>query len=126
MGEPRASYQACSTHVLDSKTQASQFWRMREQRMNAEISEARQLAAESIVDHKAFESKVRAAITQSGGNVAEAARILGVSRRTMTRYVAEDKSLAELVTRSRNKNDTDEREYNRKMQRKSRARRAKE
>jgi DNA-binding NtrC family response regulator len=94
--------------------------------MNAGISEARQLSAESIADHKAFERKVREAIEKSQGNVSKAAEVLGVSRRTMCRYISENSSLSGAVNKARSKNDTDEREYSRRMQRKSRARRAKE
>jgi hypothetical protein len=88
--------------------------------------EARRLSAENIADHKTFEDKVVSAIRASRGNVAAASRILGVSRRTMTRYVATNKSISAVIDEERLKNDTDHREYNRRMQRESRARRAKE
>jgi DNA-binding NtrC family response regulator len=88
--------------------------------MNAGISEARHLSAESIIDRKTFENKINEAIRESGGNVSRAAEILGVSRRTMCRYIAESQSLEAAVNEERRKNDTGQREYNRRMQRKSR------
>jgi predicted transcriptional regulator len=56
--------------------------------------------------------------------VSEAAEILGVSRRTMNRYISESSSLRDAVSAERLKNDTEQRKYSRRMQRKSRARRA--
>jgi DNA-binding NtrC family response regulator len=85
------------------------------------ISGARQLSAESIANRRAFENKVSEAIRESEGNVSEAARILGVSRRTMCRYIAENRALGAAVDEERRKNDTEEREYSRRMQRKHRA-----
>jgi DNA-binding NtrC family response regulator len=89
--------------------------------MTAEISEARQLFAESIADPKTFQARIADAIRESGGNLSEAARRLGISRRTLYRYIAEHPSLIEMVEKTRLWNDTKEREYDRRMQRKSRA-----
>jgi transcriptional regulator of acetoin/glycerol metabolism len=67
------------------------------------VSETRKLSAESIADPKSFESKVSEAIRRSRGNVTEAAEILGISRRTMCRYIAENPALARVVEKVRGK-----------------------
>ena len=65
----------------------------------------RQLTAEMIADPKTFRSKICEAIRRTDGNVTEAARILGVSRRTMHRYLAEDPYLCDAVDEARVAND---------------------
>jgi hypothetical protein len=82
---------------------------------------AKLLSAESITNPKSFEARVCEAIRSSGGNVSEAARVLGVSRRTLHRYITDRPSLENAVDEERARNDTEKRAYDRYAQARWRA-----
>jgi ActR/RegA family two-component response regulator len=58
---------------------------------------ARRLSARRISDPKAFVVECRDEVKKSKGNVSQAAEKLGVSRRTLTRYIAEFPAIMEGV-----------------------------
>jgi DNA-binding NtrC family response regulator len=59
------------------------------------------LSAERISDPDGFERKCAAAIGKAQGNVREAARELGVSRRTLTRYIEDSQALRRALREAR-------------------------
>jgi len=58
-------------------------------------------SAERVVDPEAFERRCAAALKKSKGNVQEAARELGVSRRTLTRYIEQSPNLRRVLRETR-------------------------
>ena len=67
--------------------------------------QTRQLSAEQIADPETFKRKICDAIRRSQGNVSEAAEYLGVSRRTLHRYLADTEVLCNVLEEERLKSD---------------------
>lgn len=55
------------------------------------------LSAERQFDNEGFKKKIRAALSKADRSVADAAKALGVSRRTMYRWIGEDEELQRTV-----------------------------
>lgn len=60
------------------------------------------LSAEAVSDPTGFHKKVKAAIKRHKGSVTEAAKDLGVSRRTLCRYIEKSGELQGAVAGARN------------------------
>jgi ActR/RegA family two-component response regulator len=56
-----------------------------------------QLSADRIIDKKQTHKKVLAAVKQAGGNLSAAARELGITKRTLSRWLEDDRNLARAV-----------------------------
>jgi len=78
-----------------------------------------QLSAERIVDPEGFERKVRRALAAHKGDVTEAARTLGISRRTLTRYIEDNKNLQKTLKGVRRAADADKKYRNGKAKAKA-------
>lgn len=61
------------------------------------------LSAERVSDPDIFERRCETAIRRAKGVVQEAARELGVTRRTLTRYIERSSSLRRVLRESRKK-----------------------
>jgi DNA-binding NtrC family response regulator len=68
------------------------------------------LSAERQFDSDGFKKKIRAAIHKAHGSVTGAAKILGVSRRTMCRWLEESRDLQVVVSGARGVRVMDARE----------------